>query len=319
MRHKRLKKFRKTVQFFRSCYGFHPPFRVLVDGTFLSTLLKNKIRIQDLLESALGGPTQMVVTRSVLRELEQIPGLQPAFKMAQRLKMLTPVSHPSSFDGFGDDAPTAVPDSVRAMVTGEGGRYNPQHLFVATQDQELREELRGVPGVPLLYFQRVVLILEPPSTASLECAHRTASRNAVLGGPAVTEETQMYESEEDEIEQVGLKRKRFHKEPNPLSRLPKKKKPQVFRPPSSDKKKKRKKKKKTGAAVSKQDHTQEDGGTPKSRASECGGTAEVGCQDGSSSGGEKKRSHRGKRGGQKRKERALLREQNAQQGEGHST
>ena len=37
MRHKRLKKFRKTVQFFRSCYGFHPPFRVL--GLCLCPLL----------------------------------------------------------------------------------------------------------------------------------------------------------------------------------------------------------------------------------------------------------------------------------------
>ena len=134
-----------------------------VDGSFLSTILRNKIRAKELLEAALGAPARMVVTRSVVRELESIPGLEDALKMAQRLKVVT-ASDTASFDGFGDTPPTPVPDSLLQMVRADG---NAQHFMVATQDAELRAALRKVPGVPLVYFQRVVLIVEPPSDASV--------------------------------------------------------------------------------------------------------------------------------------------------------
>lgn len=38
---------------------------------------------------------------------------------------------------------------------------------VATQSASLRSKLRKVPGVPLLFEKRAVILLEPPSDASI--------------------------------------------------------------------------------------------------------------------------------------------------------
>ena len=48
---------------------------------------------------------------------------------------------------------------------GDDNLYN---YIVATQDKELRSELRQIPGVPLLYINKSVVIFEPPSPATMQ-------------------------------------------------------------------------------------------------------------------------------------------------------
>ena len=62
-------------------------------------------------------------------------------------------------------------DAIRALV----GARNPGRYLVATQEEELRTHLRGVPGVPLFHLQRLVLILEGPSAASRRAGDRVES------------------------------------------------------------------------------------------------------------------------------------------------
>lgn len=42
-----------------------------------------------------------------------------------------------------------------------------KRYFVATQDQELRRALAYIPGVPLIYLNKVTLVFETPSQSSL--------------------------------------------------------------------------------------------------------------------------------------------------------
>jgi hypothetical protein len=44
---------------------------------------------------------------------------------------------------------------------------SPKHYFFATQDQEMRNALEQIPGVPLLYLNKVTLVLSNTSKASL--------------------------------------------------------------------------------------------------------------------------------------------------------
>ena len=37
---------------------------------------------------------------------------------------------------------------------------------MATQDKDLRVRLSRLPGVPTIYFNKVIIVLEPPSNAS---------------------------------------------------------------------------------------------------------------------------------------------------------
>lgn len=52
---------------------------------------------------------------------------------------------------------------------------SPKHYFVATQDQDLRNALERIPGVPILYLNKVTLVLSNISRASLEYNSRVAS------------------------------------------------------------------------------------------------------------------------------------------------
>ena len=47
------------------------------------------------------------------------------------------------------------------------GSENKHHFVVATQDTRLRSDLRSRPGVPLVYINQVVMILEQPSGVSI--------------------------------------------------------------------------------------------------------------------------------------------------------
>lgn len=52
------------------------------------------------------------------------------------------------------------------------GKKNKHKLCIATQDPELKEEFRKIPGVPLIYFYNNVLTLEDPSPASVNKSKR---------------------------------------------------------------------------------------------------------------------------------------------------
>lgn len=46
------------------------------------------------------------------------------------------------------------------------GETNANNYCIASQDAELRDTLRAIPGIPLLYINKSVLLLEPASEAT---------------------------------------------------------------------------------------------------------------------------------------------------------
>lgn len=60
-------------------------------------------------------------------------------------------------------------------IVGDDNRYK---YCVATQSAVTRAALRKVPGVPLLFVKRSVVLLEPPSDASVGRRHEVSSFSA---------------------------------------------------------------------------------------------------------------------------------------------
>jgi U3 small nucleolar RNA-associated protein 23 len=58
------------------------------------------------------------------------------------------------------------PAQCIADLTNKQGKGNIHRYVVATQDVDLRQQLRAVPGVPLIYIYRCVMTLEPVSHAT---------------------------------------------------------------------------------------------------------------------------------------------------------
>lgn len=48
------------------------------------------------------------------------------------------------------------------------GSSNKNRYILASNDDDLRKMAKSIPGVPLVYFQRTVMVLEPPSAATVQ-------------------------------------------------------------------------------------------------------------------------------------------------------
>ena len=124
--------------------------------------------------------------------------------------------------------PLTPTEAIKALV----GTANPRKFLVATQEDELRDHLRRMAGVPLLHIQRTVLLLEAPSSSSRRTSdHAEASKlRSVTAGEvdAVTQANKMRHEARAEKRRVdgaasGFKPVKVKaKGPNPLSMMKKK-------------------------------------------------------------------------------------------------
>jgi len=115
-------------------------------------------------------------------------------------------------------------DECLASVIGDSNKHR---YVVATLSQPLRVKLREIPAVPIVHINRSVMVLEPPSDATLKiketseelALHPTASDLAIL-------------PRKDNAEPLH-KKKKAPKGPNPLS-VKKKAKPGEAKPSRKD-------------------------------------------------------------------------------------
>lgn len=145
-----------------------------------------------------------------------------------------PESHP-------DPLPTH--ECLMSVVDGKATGRNKHRYVVATQDADLRRKLRGIPGVPLVYVNRGVMIMEPMASATegeLAREERGKFRAELRSAPKRKREEdegegvkegeeagEGAEKKEDEAGPAKKKKKNYGKAkgPNPLAMKKKKKKP----------------------------------------------------------------------------------------------
>ncbi|KAK1603486.1 hypothetical protein QYE76_018117 [Lolium multiflorum] len=149
MRVKKRLRHRKAVQFYSTYFGFREPYKVLVNGTFVHHLLVH----------------QLLPADDTLRELLSASRSTPLFTskcVYTELRRLGK-SHAEDFDAetasYEHDKVVSAVDCILSLV----GDKNPEHYFVATQDSDLWEKLREVPGVPVIYGLKNSLFIEQPS------------------------------------------------------------------------------------------------------------------------------------------------------------
>ncbi|XP_062217613.1 uncharacterized protein LOC133917769 isoform X2 [Phragmites australis] len=153
MRVKRRSRHRKAVRFYSTCFGFRQPYKILIDGTFVHHLLTQRLlpaddALRDLL-SASRTPA-LFTSKCVLAELRRLGKSHADDFDAAQLLATTKCEH--------DKVVSAV-NCVLSLI----GDKNHDRFFVATQDADLREKLREIPVVPVIYGLRNSLFIEKPS------------------------------------------------------------------------------------------------------------------------------------------------------------
>lgn len=207
MRHGRAKSTRRTLQFYRlNAPHLKPPYKLLLDGTFLVTSIRNKVPLYERFPKTLQQEAHTCyVTRSTLAELEKLSTSAAAadsdetnnfFAQARQYGLdeceiiendkIPPASstntkHTKALKEFSDAS-----RDIFNLAT-EGGN-NRQAYFVATQDDTLADALRAMPYVPLFRIGRAVLLLESPSSASRSYTGNLERKKLVSAGGLMTEE-----------------------------------------------------------------------------------------------------------------------------------
>lgn len=140
------------------------------------------------------------------------------------------------------EQPLSTLECICSVVDPKSSGTNKHRYIIASQDAEVRARMRMIPGVPMVYIKRSVMIMEPMAHATEEVREREERgkfRMGLKSKRGAGGEKRKRETEDDEIvdgevrngssEQVGgpaaeadvqptqKRRKRGPKGPNPLS------------------------------------------------------------------------------------------------------
>lgn len=187
-----------------------------------------------LLRTALHGAVKLMITRCILLQIRSLPS-----DVARPLLAFTRTHCELRRCGHADEplsTPACFLDCIdpkhASRADGDSG-INKHRYVVATQDGETRRKLREVPGTPLLYVKRSVLVMEPMASKSMEMQEREERgkfRAGLKAGRGLKrkredsaeekgKETTIEGTENGEQAVVRKKKKKGPKGPNPLSVL----------------------------------------------------------------------------------------------------
>ena len=241
MKIKRQKKVQRTLDFYKHNFGHHPPYQMLIDGTFAVACLNMKINIKEQMPKYIGQEVKLLTTKCAIVEAELLgPAVFGATVILKQFAI-----HKCGHE----ENPKPAMKCFKSMVK-EG---NSQRYFIITQDSDLREKVRKIPGTPVLYLHHKALTLEKPSERTNQSVVNKTQEKVGINEFQAQMIAQLKQKAGILADKHDGKRRRKKKGgPNPLSCLKKKKRSNDNdslknvreKLESSGKRKKRKRKKK---------------------------------------------------------------------------
>lgn len=134
MKIKRAKILKKTLNFYKINLDFFDPFHIILDGNFLHLLREKKVDIKEKLEKIIKGTVLLHVSECIVKELSAL-GEDFRGSYIQARKLMRIKCHINETK----DPKTCILDII--------GEKNEGKYMVGTQDEDLRRELRRIPGV----------------------------------------------------------------------------------------------------------------------------------------------------------------------------
>ncbi|CAI5745751.1 unnamed protein product [Peronospora destructor] len=215
MRYLRAKGIRKALRQFHFLCGLKAPYKVLLDSNFIAMCIQMKVDVHERVATYLQVKPyecEFYVPRAALEELQL---LGESMKEASELATSFQVEEIYDQSEKEDGKPVDVSKAIQTII----GDKNDRKFVVCTQEVELRKALRLVPGVPLMYLNRSVLVFEEISHATLAIVRQKEKANRAkldVNEKRKLEHMQTGKSGERQAEKQRLQKKRA-KGPNPLS------------------------------------------------------------------------------------------------------
>ncbi|KAI9828624.1 MAG: hypothetical protein M1832_001727 [Thelocarpon impressellum] len=160
MRGKRSKQYRKLMQQYAISFGFREPFQVLVDAEIIQDAARFKMDLVAGLERTLQGKVKPMITQCSMRHLyaatPPVPELVGQAKAYERRRC----NHHTR------DEPLSTLECLQSVVEPKGTGTNKHRYVVASQVGDVRAHMRSIAGVPLVYINRSVMIMEPMTSVT---------------------------------------------------------------------------------------------------------------------------------------------------------
>lgn len=156
MKGRRLKNYRKQMQVFKVNFGFREPYQVVCDAQILEDAWRMKIDLPDRIKGILGGEVKMMITQCCIRQLYDAKPKNDALINAAKGFERRRCGHHELETPLDDD------ECLLSVL----GPTNKHRLVIATQDAKTRSSMRRVPGTPIIYISKSVVILEPISSST---------------------------------------------------------------------------------------------------------------------------------------------------------
>jgi U3 small nucleolar RNA-associated protein 23 len=168
MRGKRSKQYRKLMHAYALTFHFRAPYQVLLSSTLIRDAARFKMQLGHMLSNTLHGEIKPMITQCCIRHLYDAvpePGQErdkeqwiEVAKQAERRRC----GHPEL------ETPLSELECIKSVLDPKGSGTNKHRYVVATQDREVRAAMREVAGVPRVYINRSVMVMEPMAGRSAE-------------------------------------------------------------------------------------------------------------------------------------------------------
>ncbi len=206
MRQKRAKSYRKQMHIYHLTFKFREPYQVLFDDLIIQETSSSNYNLLRNTEKLIQGTIKPMITQCCMNKLYSA-GDQDLISWVKLKFERRRCNHDLK-------NPKTPKECLEDIVNVKG--KNKHRYVVVTQDNKLRSALRKVPGVPLIYINRSVMIMEPLSKGSEKIRKQEEDEKLVAGLNDVNFGKRKHDDAEDE-EEGKKKKKKGPKGPNPLS------------------------------------------------------------------------------------------------------
>ncbi|TEY73356.1 hypothetical protein BOTCAL_0079g00210 [Botryotinia calthae] len=207
MRGKRAKQYKKLMQQYGMSFGFREAYQVLLDADIIKDADRFKMDLVGGLERTLHGQVKPMITQCSMRHLyaaSSEPGVSYLIDKAKTYERRRCGHLPEDYP-----EPLSARDCIKAVVDGKSNGTNKHRYVVASQDIEVRKAMRAIQGVPLVYINRSVMIMEPMAETSTETRdreERSKFRQGIKSGRASGSlKRKRTEGDEDDDEESAKK------------------------------------------------------------------------------------------------------------------
>ncbi|SCU79597.1 LANO_0A06832g1_1 [Lachancea nothofagi CBS 11611] len=212
MRQKRAKSYRKQMLVYHHNFKFREPYQVLVDDQIVCDTHKASFDLVKGLQRTLQAEVKPMITQCCIQAIYETKN-QDAIDLAKSFERRR-CNHPPK------EAKPPL-ECLESVVCVNG--TNKHRYVVASQDPKIRGVLRRVPGVPMIFMNRSVMVMEPLSRSSERLSkdqekqklYKGLNDPQLAGKPAVEDTT--HKDGAVTSEQTASKKRKGPKGPNPLS------------------------------------------------------------------------------------------------------